>query len=186
MRRIVLALALPVILLAARSAGAADKLAYVDVERAIVETEEGKTAKAQLQGELESKREELKKKEDELQKLKVDFDRQAGVLSDEAKQGKQQEMQKKFVEYEQAARESQAKLQAKEAQTFGGIGEKLLAVVQEVSDKNGFNFVVNKKILLYAPTASDITNEVVREYNKRHGSGARRSKKQAQAPKNDK
>ena len=184
MRRFIPALALPLALLAARSASAADKLAYVDVERAIAETEEGKAAKVHLQGELEAKRDELKKMEDGLQKLKVDYDRQAGVLSDDAKQAKQKEMQAEFGKYEHAARESQVKLQQKEAQTFGGIGEKMLVVVQEVADKAGFNFVVNKKVLLYAPTASDITNEVVREYNKRHGSG-RRAKKQAQAPKND-
>jgi len=44
-------------------------------------------------------------------------------------------------------------------------------VVAEVSDRESFTFVLDKAALLYAPAASDVTNEVVRRYNERFGGG---------------
>ncbi len=51
------------------------------------------------------------------------------------------------------------------------ISRRLLQVVAEVSDKENFSFVLDKAALLYAPAASDVTNEVVRRYNERFGTG---------------
>jgi outer membrane protein len=55
-------------------------------------------------------------------------------------------------------------------------------VVAEVSDKENFTFVLDKAALLYAPAASDITNEVVRRYNERFGGGGQ-AKAKAPPPK---
>ena len=59
------------------------------------------------------------------------------------------------------------------------IGERMLQVVNEVSEKDGFTFVIDKQVLLYAPAASDVTNEVVRRYNERFGAGSKAPAKAA-------
>ena len=182
MRRLAVALALPLSLLAARAVRA-EKIAYVDVQRVISEVEEGKNAKARLRSELESKKGDIEKKQKHLEGLKTDYDRQAGVLTEEAKQVKQQEMQKLYVELQQHARQLQEELTVKEEETLRSISEKLMAVVQEISAKEGFDFVIKKETLLNAPPTSDITNEVVRRYNARFGTKAAAPppKKQAKA-----
>jgi hypothetical protein len=63
----------------------------------------------------------------------------------------------------------QEELTSKEQEAMSGISKRLLQVVAEVSDKENFNFVLDKAALLYAPAASDVTNEVVRRYNERFG-----------------
>ncbi len=178
MRRVALALALPLSLLAARAARA-EKIAYVDVQRVILEVEEGKAAKARLKVEVETKRGELSKKEKELSELKADYDRQQGVLTEDAKTQKQQEMNKKYQEAQLLARQMQEEIAGKEEEAMRSISEKLLQVVQEVSDKDGFNLVLKKEALLNGPLSSDITNEVVRRYNDRFG--GKKGKKSAQA-----
>ena len=191
MRRLSVSLLLFVSLFAVRAARA-EKIAYVDVQRAIQEVEEGKAAKARLRGELEAKRAEIETKRKDLETLKADYDRQAGVLTDEAKQTKMQELQKKYLEVQQLASKMQDELTGKEQEAMRSIGERMLQVVHEVSEKDGFTFVIDKQVLLYAPAASDITNEVVRRYNdKFHGGGnaaakPKKPKKSAQAsPKNE-
>jgi hypothetical protein len=52
-----------------------------------------------------------------------------------------------------------------------------------VSDKENFTFVLDKAALLYAPAASDVTNEVVRRYNERFGVGGEKPKAKAPPPK---
>jgi len=182
MRRLAVSLLLPLSLLAARAAHA-EKIAYVDVQRVITEVEEGKNAKARLKVELDAKRADMDKRTKELETLQADYTRQAGVLTEEAKQGKQAELQKKYLETQQAGRQMQEELQGKEEEILRGISEKLMVIVTEVSQKEGFDFVIKKEALLNAPSSSDITNEIVRRYNARFNSGkaAPAPKKQAKA-----
>src|SRR5882724_7763885 len=156
MRRFLLAFAVAV---AARSAYAqAMKIGYVDVQRAVQEVEEGKAARSRLQAELQQKRSDLDKKRADLEKMKTDYDKQAPVLSDEAK------------------RQLQEELSGKEQEAMQTISKRLLQVVAEVSDRENFTFVLDKAALLYAPAASDVTNEVVRRYNERFGASQPKAK----------
>src|SRR5467141_3688678 len=170
MRRFLLVFAVAV---AARSAYAqAMKIGYVDVQRAVQEVEEGKAARSRLQAELQQKRSDLEKK-------KTDYDKQAPVLSDEAKRQRQEQLQKAFVEAQNAAGQMQEELSGKEQEAMQTISKRLLQVVAEVSDRENFTFVLDKAALLYAPAASDVTNEVVRRYNERFGKGETKAAKSA-------
>ena len=174
MRRILLAFT---VALAARTASAqAMKIGYVDVQRAVQEVEEGKAARTRLQAELAQKRADLDKKRADLEKMKADYEKQAPVLSEDAKRQKQEQLQKAFVDAQQAASQMQEELSGKEQEAMQSISKRLLQVVAELSDKENFTFVLDKAALLYAPAASDITNEVVRRYNERFGVGQAKAK----------
>jgi outer membrane protein len=180
MRRFLLALA---VVVAARGAFAEGmKIGYVDVQRAVQEVEEGKAARNRLQNELKQKRADLDKKRADLEKMKADYEKQAPVLSDDAKRQKQEQLQKAFVEAQTAAGQMQEELSGKEQEAMQSISKRLLQVVAEVSDKESFTFVLDKAALLYAPAASDVTNEVVRRYNERFGGGGQ-AKAKAPPPK---
>src|SRR4051794_5115606 len=80
----------------ARAANAKDVLiGYVNVQRAIVEVEEGKRAKDALKATFEKKQKALSDKETQLKKLKDDIDK-AG--NDPASAQKKQEFQSKLME----------------------------------------------------------------------------------------
>ena len=165
MRRLTLALILPLTLLAAKAAHAEHKIGYVDVQRAVQEVEEGKQARARLKGEVEERRRQLDGKKAELTKLQGDYEKQAAVLSEDAKRKKQEELQKKLVEAQQSAQEMQEELSGKEQEAMSSISKRMLQIVAEVSDKDGLAFVLDKSALLYAPNSADVTNEVIRAYN---------------------
>lgn len=169
MRRLMLALA---VLLAARATFAQGmKIGYVDVARAVQEVEEGRQARSRLKAELDSKKASLDQKRATLEKMKADYDKQAPVLSDSEKQRRQQDLQKAFIEAQNEASQMQEELTGKEQEAMQNISKRLVQVVAEVSDKENFTFVLDKAALLYAPAASDVTNEVVRRYNERFGGG---------------
>jgi outer membrane protein len=167
MRRLLIAMSLLSVVPAARAQ--AMKIGYVDVQRAVQEVEEGKQARARLKTELETKRQNLDQKRAALEKMKADYDKQAPVLSEDAKRKKQEELQKAFIEAQNQAGQMQEELSGKEQEAMQNISKRLLQVVAEVSDKESFTFVLDKAALLYAPAASDVTNEVVRRYNERFG-----------------
>src|SRR5690348_13938167 len=72
-------------------ARAEQKIAYVDLQRALEETEEGKHAKAKLKTDFEKKQKELDARQEELKKMKADLDKQSSILKPEALAQKQQE-----------------------------------------------------------------------------------------------
>src|SRR4051812_44361216 len=91
-----LALATPFVALE-QVARAEQKIAYVDLQRALEETEEGKRAKAKLKSDFEKKQKELDARQEELKKMKADLDKQSNILKPEALQQKQQELQGKLI-----------------------------------------------------------------------------------------
>lgn len=173
MRRLLIGLFLPAALLATRAhaQAAGVKIGYVDVQRAVQEVEEGKSARNRLKAELDTRRAALEKKRQELEKLKADYDKQAAVLSDDAKRKKQEELQRAFTDAQQTAALMQEELSGKEQEAMGSISKRMVQVVGEVSERESFSFVLDKAVLLYAPAASDLTNEVVRRYNEKFGAG---------------
>ena len=65
------------------------RFAFVDMQAAILQTEEGKNAKAKIEKEAESKRQDILNQEKDLKKLDDEFQAQQAVLSDDAKKSKQ-------------------------------------------------------------------------------------------------
>jgi len=178
MRRLMLVFALALTARASSAQGAtATKIGYVDVQRAVQEVEEGKQARARLKSELDTKRANLDQKRANLEKMKADYDKQAPVLSEDAKRKKQEDLQKAFIEAQNEAGQMQEELSGKEQEAMQSISKRLLQVVAEVSDRENFTFVLDKAALLYAPAASDVTNEVVRRYNERFGKGETKAAK---------
>jgi outer membrane protein len=182
MRRLLSALPLLLAAIAVPVRAEGTKIGYVDVQRAVLEVEEGKATRSRLQAELQQKRADLEKKRADLEKMKADYDKQAPVLSDDAKRKKQEELQKAYIDAQTAGQQMQEELSGKEQEAMQGISKRLIQVVAEISDKENFTFVFDKAALLYQPAAADITNEVVRRYNERFGSGASAAGKETAKP----
>src|SRR5437879_12255851 len=98
MRRFVIPFLLATTTLAAAARAQSLKLAYVDVQRAIQETEEGKAARNRLKTEFDQRRAQIDKKSADLEKRQQEYEKQAPVLSDEAKRKKQEVSQKAIAE----------------------------------------------------------------------------------------
>src|SRR5260370_42690448 len=87
---------------------------YVNIQRALAELEEGKAAKASLQGLLEAKQKELDKERDALRKEKELLDKQAGLMSEEVRLQRQNDLQQRLVELAQRWEKGTAELTNKE------------------------------------------------------------------------
>jgi outer membrane protein len=171
MRRFVIAFLLATTTLAAAARAQPLKLAYVDVQRAIQETDEGKSARNRLKSEFDQRRAQIDKKSADLEKMQQEYEKQAPVLSDDAKRKKQEEFQKALIDARKSAGDLQEDMNRQEQQAMGNILQRLQQVVAEIAERESLSFVMDKGTLLYAPAAADITNEVVRRYNDKFGAG---------------
>jgi outer membrane protein len=170
-------LALLAALAAPGLAAAQSKLAYVDFQRAVLEVDEGKAAKAQLKKEADEKQKQLDVKSDEIKKLQADFDKQAMVMSAEAKAQKGADLDRRKMEVQEFFMKLQQDLSTRERDAMRGIFEKMQNVVREIADADGIAMVVDRSALVYAQPALDVTNEVIRKYNARFPAGNGGAKK---------
>src|SRR4051812_23606852 len=86
------------ILLSSAPALAELKVGYVDLQRALLEVEEGRSAKARLQSVLDLKQKELDKEQESLKKEKETLDKQASAMSEEVRVQKQTDLQKRLFD----------------------------------------------------------------------------------------
>lgn len=180
------ALALATLLLAAPAAGQG-KIAYVDFQRALNEVDEGKAAQASLKRDFEEKQKQLDKDKVDLERMQAEFEKQAAVLSEEARRDKAIEIQKRMAEAQGKLMGFQKELAEREQGATRAIGEKMRALVQEIATADGVDFVFDKNAgLVVAPPSLDLTNELVRKYNARHPLGAAEKADKKAAPKGDK
>jgi outer membrane protein len=149
------------------------KLGYVDIQRALDELEEGKAAKARLQGLLEAKQKELDKERDALRKEKELLDKQAGVMSEEVRLQRQNELQRKLVELAQKWEKGTAEMTNKEQAELQVIFTKLYPIIELIAQREGLTMVFNKtSSLVYGHPRFDYTNEMIRLYRERNGGKA--------------
>lgn len=160
-----LVMAAPVLRLE-RAARAEQKIVYVDLQRALGETDEGKKAISRIKGEFEKKQKELDVRQDELKKMKEGIDKQAPLLKPEALQAKQQELQSKFVQLQETYVRLQKDLEERQQTEMQKLLKKMQAIIGEIAQKESYTYVLEKNAgIVYGPPSMDITNEVIRKYN---------------------
>ena len=182
------ALALATLLLAA-PASAETKVGYVDFQRALNEVDEGKAAQGTLKKDFEEKQKQLDKDKTDLDRMQAEFEKQAAVLSEEARRDKAIEIQKRMAEAQGKLLGFQKELADRERVATRAIFDKMVAITREIADAEGFALVFEKNDagLVVAPASLDLTNELVRKYNSRHpASGGDKGDKKTPAPKPDK
>jgi outer membrane protein len=149
-----------------RSAHADSKLAFVDLQRALEETEDGKKAKAKLKADFEKKQKELDEKQEELKKLKDEFDKKAPLMKPDAQAAEQKKLQDRFIELQQIYQRLQKDLATKEQEATSGIFRRLQEVVASIAEREKFTMVLEKNSsVVWGQPSLDITNEVIRQYN---------------------
>lgn len=178
----VLAFALTSAGIVARPALAAEELVgYVNLQRAIVEVEDGKKAKKQLEQAFQTKQTELRAKEADLEAMKKRLEA-ANLKEDDPKAREQVlEFQRKFNELRQTLVAEQEALKKQENAALGEITQKLQSIIKDVGKKGGYTMImeVQGASILFAKPHLDITNQVIRLYNqqsKKRGPKRRRKK----------
>ncbi len=178
MRRLILVSSLLGLCSLPRLARAEDvKIGYVDLQRAIGETNEGQSARKKLKSIFDKKQKELDEKQQELQKLKADFDKKKSILKPEAAQEKAKELEGKFVDLQQTYVRLQKDLSDQEQKVTQPIFVKMRNVIAKIAERDNFAMILDQSSgLLWAKPSMDLTNEAIRRYNAGEGSGGKGNK----------
>ncbi len=158
------------------AAQAAQKIGYVDVDRALLATKEGRRVDESLKKTTEAKRKELVKKETAIQKMMKALDQQRPVLSKEAFAKKRSTVQKEMKNFQEFAENSQRELHKKRDNLLQPLVSKMEAMIQRVATKSNYTMVLRKspQVILWANNKGDLTDKVIKEFEKQSKKSTKR------------
>ena len=179
-----LSLAVSFALLLSAPAFADLKVGYVDLQRALLEVHEGKAAKDKLKADLDKKKAEFEAEQAKLRDDKNVLDKQAAMMSEEVRNQKFAELQKRLFDLTQKAEKLQMEMAQAEQKELKKIFEKMDPIIAGFAQRDGLTMMFEKTDsgLVYAPASLDYTNELVRAYNEKYpkaGGGGSTPKKDA-------
>ncbi|MDD2365341.1 MAG: OmpH family outer membrane protein [Desulfuromonadaceae bacterium] len=156
-----------VLLLISTSAHAADlKLGYIDMQRALNGSEQGKEAKEQLAAKVKQYQDEINLKQEDLKRLKDELEKQGMLLSDSARSSKEREYQNKLKDFQRFTKDAQDELQGKDEELTRKILEGMEKVIQEYGRQKGFTFIfVKNESMLFVDEKADLTEEILTMFN---------------------
>ncbi len=143
------------------------KMGYINVEKAVDGTSDGKKANDELQKVFKARQDELRKKEDDLKTKRDDLQKKEMVLTDQVKLRKQMELEKEIVEFQKQGMGYQQEIQKKEFEMKKPILDGIQKIIEEIAKKDNFTMILNaKQGVVWAKNDIDITQRVVEEYEK--------------------
>jgi outer membrane protein len=142
-------------------------IVYVDLQRVMLESEKGKDAKISLTAEADKLKKSLDVKQDELQKMKDQIERQGATITPEARAEKEKQYQTKLKDYQRLYSDYQAELQQKDGEFTQRILKDLDDVIKNLGEKDKYMLILEKSQagILFASPTIDITNKVISTYN---------------------
>lgn len=166
-----LALSAPVISIAQTAAGspAGDKVAIVNIQQAIANTNEGKKELEALQQKFSPRQTALQTQNDEVENLKKQLDAQGSKLSDEERNNRVKTATDKQKALQRDYEDFQNDVQQSEQEILNRLGKKMLDVMEKYAKENGYAMVLDvsnpQSPVLYASPATNITKQLVEAYN---------------------
>jgi outer membrane protein len=141
------------------------KIAVVDTQRAVMETEDGLRAQATLKKHFDKRQRELDEKQVALQKEREDIEKQKDVLSKQALQARVDKWQKEMAELQTVFVDYNKELQKKQGEMTQPIFQKAMGIIRRIATQAGYDIVVDKQAVPYHRSDLDLTDRVITEYN---------------------
>jgi outer membrane protein len=144
------------------------KIGFVDREKALFSTEQGKKARAELQSKVTAAKSQLQPMEEEIRKLQTEIEAKKFVLSQEALrdlQAKNLELQNR---YESKGKELENQLKIDQARLVAPLEDRLKATIESVGREQGYSIILERQVpglIYFAREAHDITDAVVTRFN---------------------
>lgn len=150
------------------SVWAADfKIAYVDIQRAVNESNAGKDAKKAITKEVEKFQRQIADKQKELQTMKESLEKQAPMLNPDARATREKEYQNKLREFQRWGEDTQNEVNQKRMEMERNISISLQKVIQKIGADEGYTFILekNESVVLYISKTIDITDRVIKAHD---------------------
>ncbi len=149
------------------------RVGVIDPQAVIEKSKAGSRDLAALKEHHQARQTLMENDGKELEKLQRELNSASSTLGDDEKKRRQNRFSQKVQEYQKRGQEFQAELGQKQKELVQEYMMKIEQATSIVAKRHGFDMVIDKgsestlKIVLYHRDGLDLTNEVIKEFNKR-------------------
>ena len=147
------------------------KIGYIDVQRVLARSAAGVAAREQLEKERGTIQKDMDGRRQELEKLRDEIEKKGPLMSADARREKQEQFDRKRRDAARAADDYQKELEKKEGQLLQKVLQEVGGVIEKVGKEKNYYMIVEKRNagVLYAANDADLTDEVIRAYDRDAG-----------------
>jgi len=151
------------------------KVGIIDIQQAIVATNEGARDFEALQKKFEPRRSELQNLNTEVENLKKQLNTQGEKMNEEARATLVKSIETKQKSLQRSAEDAQNEFQAQQNEIAQRILQKMAPVIDKYAKSNGYGMLLDSSNpwpqgpLLWATASVDLTKTIVAAYNAQSG-----------------
>jgi outer membrane protein len=140
------------------------KVAVVNVQKAMLDSDDLKKTSAEIEAKYKPRQDELQKLQSELQSIQTQL--QNNKLTQQAQADLQLQGQRKQRDAQRLSDDLQAEFDRDRQDVLGKAAQKMTEVVKKLAEEKGFDMVLDVSQTLYFKSALDITADALAAYNK--------------------
>jgi outer membrane protein len=152
------------------------KIAIIHVQNAILSTKDGQKAATDLQATFAPRQQDLEKKRTELTALQDQLRKGSATMSDDAKTKLMRDIDATTTRVNRDTQDAQSDLDEAQGKLMQELGGKMMAVLEKFATQNAYAVVLDvsnpQTPVLWAASAADITNDIVKLYDLAYPGGA--------------
>jgi outer membrane protein len=145
-------------------ASAQVKVAVVNVQKAMLESDELKKASAEMEAKFKPRQDELTKLQSDLQSIQQQLG--SGRLTPQASADLQAQGAKKQREAQRIADDLQADIEREKQEILARASTKMQEILKKLAEDKGYDVVIDVTQAVYFKPALEITNDALAAYNK--------------------
>lgn len=142
----------------------APKIGVLNVQKVLMESDAGKKVQSDLTAKDKLLQDKVNQRKTGFEKAVQDFKKKEALLSGAAKDEKQKELEKEYVELQKMVAESNRELQETERTANEPLLANLQKVVEKFAQEQGYTLILDARAALYN-SVHDITDPILRLYN---------------------
>lgn len=149
------------------------KIAIIQFEGVVAQTNEGQRAFAQLNTKYQPKQTQIKQQSDEVDTLKKELQTAGDKLSETERASRLRSIDEKDKALQRSVEQAREDFTGELNETFQGIAQKVAQVMTDYAQKQGYTVVLDagqqQSPILWAAESTNISEAVVQAYNQKSG-----------------
>ena len=143
------------------TAGAAElKIGFIDAERINRESAPAEVASKRLEKEFAPRAQELQRREGQIKTLQGQLEKDAMTMSESDRRTKEQELQRIIVDFQRLQREYREDLNLRRNQELQSLFERANRVIKQIAEAEKFDIILQEAV--YRSPRIDITERVLK------------------------
>jgi len=142
------------------------KIAFIDIDMIINQSEFGKKSYKKIDNDFKKENEKLLKIEKNLVSKEKEILNQKNILSEEELNNKVIDLQKEINDFQKKKRLINEKFNKMRLDKTNEMVQSLNNILSKYADENDISMIIQKKFIVIAKSGLDITNEVLKIFNK--------------------